>query len=578
MKTFKKLLPLAAASMMAFGTITPAFAASITVDPVGTEEGTYDPEVAATYKAYRVFDAKGENGKYSYTINSDSPFFATFYDAANKTSLINGIELTQSSTDPKLYVVTANENFNDTAEAKALTVTLRKLVEDTSIDFTGYDYSPNTTSGKPVFEDLPTGYYFVTTNSGALCNLKTASGDVTIVDKNPGKTINKEMRKRNGETFPTPLVGTTMNVGDIVGYVVDTTVPDTTHYDTYKFKVNDEMSNGLDFVISKADAEAHKEGTTPWSVDKSVVVKVGGNVLDEQYYEATLDKDNHKLVVDFSSNIKNVNIFPVGAKIEIEYEAKINETAKVTNFEKNEAYLEYSTKFKPGGTGETKHKKTYLYDFDINILKTNEDGSTKLEGAKFALYKLVNGEKSYYKLTKKTDSEGNEYDFATWVSKVEDATIVTTDSTGNARFSGLEFGTYYLEETEPPFGYNILTSDVKVTLRGLVADENGIYDDGTTKYSIADGTKDDQVDAVWKQYEINGNANDAVIEAVSKEYKGTAQQSEQIHADPVVPNTNSPELPETGGMGTTIFTIAGATLMAGAFVVIVTKRRVNSNN
>ncbi|MCF0159109.1 MAG: LPXTG cell wall anchor domain-containing protein, partial [Veillonella sp.] len=56
------------------------------------------------------------------------------------------------------------------------------------------------------------------------------------------------------------------------------------------------------------------------------------------------------------------------------------------------------------------------------------------------------------------------------------------------------------------------------------------------------------------------------------------QQSEQIHADPVVPNTNSPELPETGGMGTTIFTIAGATLMAGAFVVIVTKRRVNSNN
>ena len=125
------------------------------------------------------------------------------------------------------------------------------------------------------------------------------------------------MRKRNGEVFDTPLVGTTMNVGDIVGYVVDTTVPDTTHYDTYTFKVNDEMSNGLDFVISKADADAHKEGTTPWSVDKSVVVKVGGNVLDEQYYEATLDKDTHKLVVDFSSNIQNVNIFPVGAKIEI---------------------------------------------------------------------------------------------------------------------------------------------------------------------------------------------------------------------------------------------------------------------
>mgnify|MGYP004447219159 CR=1 FL=1 len=44
-----------------------------------------------------------------------------------------------------------------------------------------------------------------------------------------------------------------------------------------------------------------------------------------------------------------------------------------------------------------------------------------------------------------------------------------------------------------------------------------------------------------------------------------------------VANSNTPELPETGGMGTTLLTTAGAVMMGGAFIVLTTKRRVNAN-
>ncbi|MBQ8306139.1 MAG: LPXTG cell wall anchor domain-containing protein [Blautia sp.] len=42
-------------------------------------------------------------------------------------------------------------------------------------------------------------------------------------------------------------------------------------------------------------------------------------------------------------------------------------------------------------------------------------------------------------------------------------------------------------------------------------------------------------------------------------------------------NNKGQELPSTGGMGTTIFYIIGAILVIGAGILLVTRRRMNSN-
>ncbi|MBQ3478934.1 MAG: LPXTG cell wall anchor domain-containing protein, partial [Clostridia bacterium] len=45
-----------------------------------------------------------------------------------------------------------------------------------------------------------------------------------------------------------------------------------------------------------------------------------------------------------------------------------------------------------------------------------------------------------------------------------------------------------------------------------------------------------------------------------------------------VVNKTGAELPSTGGIGTTIFYIAGSLLAIGAVILLITKRRMDANN
>ena len=92
--------------------------------------------------------------------------------------------------------------------------------------------------------------------------------------------------------------------------------------------------------------------------------------------------------------------------------------------------------------------------------------------------------------------------------KAEEA---VTDQNGCALFYGLAYGTYYLIETEAPAGYNLLTEPVEVVI------------------------------------------NDAAHLAAN-----------------AVTVTNSAQfrLPETGGIGTMVFTLGGAGILGAAVLVL----------
>ena len=98
---------------------------------------------------------------------------------------------------------------------------------------------------------------------------------------------------------------------------------------------------------------------------------------------------------------------------------------------------------------------------------------------------------------------------------------------GKIRVAGLDNGTYYLEETVAPDGYNKLSARQKF----IVSDGNldAIFNDGT--YSTGSG----------------------------------------VH----VVNKTGSMLPETGGMGTVLFVAIGTVVVLGAGVLLVTKKRMS---
>ena len=146
---------------------------------------------------------------------------------------------------------------------------------------------------------------------------------------------------------------------------------------------------------------------------------------------------------------------------------------------------------------------------DSIVTKMDAELQTPLEGAEFYIYKFggeTRESKLYY------PSQGSD-----WVTEIAYAKKWTSAQDGTFTIEGLDDGTYYLEENKAPDGYILPDSNISFTIT------NGVIIDTS----------------------IN-NPNS---------FEGTELK---------VPNTTGAELPETGGPGTTILTIGGLLLMAGA--------------
>ena len=389
-----------------------------------------------------------------------------------------------------------------------------KYAEDKNIDAT----KTATANGEIVeFTGLDLGYYAIDTSLGTLCALTNTNSTFTATEKNAKPDIDKEVQEDADSSWGKV---NDADINQVVNYKSTVTVG----LGATNYVMHDTMEAGLTFNTD------------------SVVVTVDGTELDAYVDEDT--EYDYKVIVDpaddctFDIEFNNAYIETLakGKEIVVTYSATLNENAKVaTDGNDNTVYLSYGE----SSTWETTPHTTTTYTWKMDVLKYTLDGTRKVElaGAVFQLLKTKDAEDSAISFVKVTTVNSvavtvPTYRVAVTGDKAEDiVNEITTDENGKFEIVGLDEGTYYLHEKTAPEGYNKLAEDLTVTI--------------TSEH------KDAELTATYK---ING----------------------ETPATIAVENKTGGLLPETGGIGTTIFYVVGGLLMVAALIVLVSKKRMSS--
>ena len=470
MKTMRKLFTVLLALAMTLALAVPAFAADTGSITITNPQGDH------TYTAYKIFDVTYSGDNYSYTISGTDAAFNTVKAYADEAA--NGLKLTAVANTNKYNVSIDAAAFSAASFAQYLKTNVGSLGTGTAFTKDGDTMKAS---------GLTPGYYFVSGTSGTVCELATAK-DIEIRDKNEAPQIEKSVDDADR----------TVEIGQKLTYTITGKVPSTKGYTKFTYQVTDTMSEGLTF-------------------NKDVKVTIGGTAVtdaaityNDNGFEASINMMNYQKQID--------------APVVITYTATVNENAIQRDKETNTATLKYSNDPADKNSFKESSVEVNVFSFNIVINKYAADNeSTKLEGAKFV---LKNAENKYYKYDAATKA-------ATWVADKADATEVTTDENGVARFDGLQAGTYKLEETAAPAGYNQLTKDITIVLNK----------DGSATIDSASST-------------------------LGADHSLTAG----------VANSTGTMLPETGGIGTVIFVALGALAVICAGVFLVTNKRMSKES
>ncbi len=549
----KKALSLVLAILMVAMMAVTASAATVTVNG--------DDQKSHTFAAYQVFKATVTTDEetnettladveWGDGIDNDNERFLAALKTSDIFKVNDANAFASCETAADVAEVLANYG-TDSDEAKAFAKLAYKYKTETYTELN---------SDEDV--DLPTGYYLIVDmteldgkNDAANAALLQVVGDITINVKTDKPSVEKKVYEEDyanddisaqlgynyGEHYNDVA---DYDMGDIVKFQLYSKVPDMTYFDTYTMIFHDTMAQGLTLSSS------------------SIKVTVGDTTLTTDEYIVNTNPGNDESFTVQIKDLKSVANVAKDQKIIVYYEATLNQEAEVgLPGNENKVYLEYSNVPDESGEGDTNtstgknlgktpEDKVIVFTYALQVTKVEKDTTTTLKNAKFTLSKVVDGTTYYAVVT-----EGKIYN---WAEAEGDATVLTTGEDGIITVTGIDDdGTYYLTETVAPTGYNKLKNPVTIVLKATTA--NGqtwttTANEALTALNASVDEKDITTSLEGGSTELVNFVSDATAKVTIENSKGTG-------------------LPETGGIGTTVFYVVGGLLMLVAVVVLVARKK-----
>jgi hypothetical protein len=233
-------------------------------------------------------------------------------------------------------------------------------------------------------------------------------------------------------------------------------------------------------------------------------------------------------------------------------------TTDVNNYNKNAAKLTYSNKPYEVSTLSTAEQSAYVWTYGFSFRKVkSDDVSVGLKGAVFNIYKSTKDASNLLKFSKNASGE-----YYIDSNGSADIAVSETDATlGQFKVYGFDDNTdYILVEKEAPSGFTLASDTVFRASAEYAAATGLLANTGLAK-------------------SIKGNYV-VPSDVLSGEYKNTDEKTvlDDVTNPARIWNAAGSQLIGTGGIGTTIFYVAGGILMVGAAILLLTKLRMRNKD
>ncbi|MCI6745293.1 MAG: isopeptide-forming domain-containing fimbrial protein [Anaerolactibacter massiliensis] len=369
-----------------------------------------------------------------------------------------------------------------------------------------------------VIDGLAAGYYLVKDKDGSQANKSDAY--TKFIVQVVGDTEVKI--KSDVPTVVKKVQDKNDSTGDTTGW------QDSADYDIgddVPYQITGSMPENIaDYTTYKyVFTDEMSKGLT-YTAENTNITIGGKNVKSSFKEEVTTNNDGVTTVTWTCDNLKGIEgvTLDKDTKVVVTYSAKLNENAVIgAAGNPNTVNLTYSNNPNKGGegdTGKTPDDKNIVFTYQTVVNKVDQDKKS-LKGAGFTLQKKVNG-------------------------AYTDVKSITAGEVTTFTFSGLDDGDYKLIESTTPAGYNTI-APIEFTISA---------------------THDEKADAP-KLLTLSVDATSGEANFASDTNTGSLTTD--------VVNKKGSTLPSTGGIGTTIFYVAGCAMVVLAGVMITARKKAN---
>ena len=531
MKAFKRLFALVAALAMVLGMTTTVFA---------SDDDEPTPAPAPAYQTFEKGSITVENAA-----NGEKYYAVKALDATVSEDGINYLEPIPTELEGVIEVKTENGyQFIDKIAGVSdddWQAAMRAYANAHQSEWTPADGLP-CTGNSVKFEDLDVGYYVIISTyakDGEDETTNKVSAGSTFSEGDAPHTADGVVYEKNSvEIVVTKTSEDSYTIGDTVEYTA--------------------TFNGLNYYGTGATAEIVKnyivQDTLPEFLADAEVTKIV--IGTDEYEDSDLSEANFPGVTTFGTS-KEFTIpwatetdgvwtskYANGTEIQITYTATLTDIVKVDGEVGNKNIIDIIPET-PEGRKEPYEAHKEIFTYAAALKKT--DGEKTLAGAKFKFKGLVLDPATGGTYTVVSYDPNGTYDDATEVEVGEDGMLYIIGLASDVKLTG--------KETVAPKGFNLLTTEFELEPQML---GHEIWSEAGEKEFDAEGNLVSQSSSTSQKVVVDKTITDLDPEALE------------------IVNQAGPELPSTGGIGTTLFYVIGTMLVLGAGVVLVTKRRIDA--